>query len=88
MKESKLKKKVVTLLQALVNIDELFDYNELSAAPDAGWPDLFNSGLFVFVPSMDTYNDLIAFAEEKGSFDGEKLYDYTVVYCSAIRFHL
>ena len=30
------------------NSDELFDRNEFSAAPDAGWPDCFNSGVFVF----------------------------------------
>ena len=33
----------------LANIDDLFDRDELSAAPDAGWPDCFNSGVFVFV---------------------------------------
>ena len=37
------------------NCDELFDYEEFSAAPDAGWPDCFNTGVFVFVPSMSTY---------------------------------
>jgi glycogenin glucosyltransferase len=33
----------------LRNIDELFNREELSAAPDAGWPDCFNSGVFIFV---------------------------------------
>jgi len=33
----------------LTNIDDLFDREELSAAPDAGWPDCFNTGVFVFV---------------------------------------
>lgn len=33
----------------LSNIDDLFDRDELSAAPDAGWPDCFNSGVFVYV---------------------------------------
>ena len=37
------------------NSDELFDREEFSAAPDAGWPDCFNSGVFVFVPSHKTY---------------------------------
>lgn len=54
----------------LKNIDELFDREELSAAPDAGWPDCFNSGVFVFRPSRSTYNRIHAFALEHGSFDG------------------
>jgi glycogenin glucosyltransferase len=52
------------------NIDELFEREELSAAPDAGWPDCFNSGVFVLRPSKDTYEKLIAFALQHGSFDG------------------
>jgi len=52
------------------NIDELFDREELSAAPDAGWPDCFNSGVFVFRPSKETYEKLVAFALTHGSFDG------------------
>ncbi|XP_076261243.1 glycogenin 1 isoform X4 [Rhynchophorus ferrugineus] len=54
----------------LQNSDELFDREELSAAPDVGWPDCFNSGVFVYRPSLETYDKLIAFALEKGSFDG------------------
>lgn len=56
--------------QVLQNIDELFDREELSAAPDAGWPDCFNSGVFVFKPSEETYTDLLQFALSIGSFDG------------------
>jgi len=52
------------------NCDELFDREELSASPDAGWPDCFNSGVFVFTPSHETYTNLIQFAVSKGSFDG------------------
>ncbi|CAN7991061.1 unnamed protein product [Ixodes hexagonus] len=52
------------------NCDELFDRDELSAVPDIGWPDCFNSGVFVYVPSMETFWDLISFAERQGSFDG------------------
>jgi glycogenin glucosyltransferase len=52
------------------NIDELFDREELSAAPDPGWPDCFNSGVFVYVPSEETYNNLISFAVQSQSFDG------------------
>ncbi|XP_047915273.1 glycogenin-1 isoform X2 [Anser cygnoides] len=53
----------------LSNIDELFEREELSAAPDPGWPDCFNSGVFVYRPSIETYNQLLQFATEKGSFD-------------------
>ncbi|RZC40559.1 app1-like, partial [Asbolus verrucosus] len=54
----------------LQNCDELFDREELSAAPDVGWPDCFNSGVFVYRPSNETYEKLVQFALEKGSFDG------------------
>ncbi|XP_054829746.1 glycogenin-2 isoform X2 [Eublepharis macularius] len=54
----------------LCNVDELFDREELSAAPDSGWPDCFNSGVFVFRPSLKTFNLLLQFANEHGSFDG------------------
>ena len=56
----------------LKNVDELFDRPELSAAPDVGWPDCFNSGVFVFVPSEATYQSLIQHAASFGSFDGKK----------------
>ncbi|XP_060682859.1 glycogenin-2 isoform X2 [Hemiscyllium ocellatum] len=52
------------------NIDDLFEREELSAAPDPGWPDCFNTGVFVYRPSLETYNQLLKFATEKGSFDG------------------
>ncbi|XP_060089898.1 glycogenin-2 isoform X2 [Heteronotia binoei] len=54
----------------LCNVDELFDREELSAAPDSGWPDCFNSGVFVFRPSLKTFGLLLQFANECGSFDG------------------
>ncbi|KAG8450563.1 hypothetical protein GDO86_003003 [Hymenochirus boettgeri] len=54
----------------LCNIDELFDRDELSAAPDSGWPDCFNSGVFVFRPSLETFHNLLHHAEQHGSFDG------------------
>lgn len=57
-------------MQVLTNIDELFGREELSAAPDAGWPDMFNSGVFVYKPSRETYMALIKLAEDEGSFDG------------------
>ncbi|XP_041935685.1 glycogenin-2 isoform X1 [Alosa sapidissima] len=54
----------------LSNIDELFEREELSAAPDAGWPDCFNSGVFVFRPSLHTHTRLLEHAAQHGSFDG------------------
>ncbi|XP_077987704.1 glycogenin-1-like isoform X2 [Glandiceps talaboti] len=54
----------------LRNIDDLFDRDELSAAPDVGWPDLFNSGVFVFKPSEETYKGLLQCSVTQGSFDG------------------
>ncbi|XP_037552790.1 glycogenin-1 [Nematolebias whitei] len=54
----------------LSNVDELFDRGELSAAPDPGWPDCFNSGVFVFRPSLLTHSRLLDHARHHGSFDG------------------
>uniref|UniRef100_T1J521 glycogenin glucosyltransferase n=1 Tax=Strigamia maritima TaxID=126957 RepID=T1J521_STRMM len=54
----------------LQNCDELFDMEELSAVPDIGWPDCFNTGVFVYSPSNSTYQELISLAADKGSFDG------------------
>lgn len=56
--------------QVLDNVDELFERDELSAAPDPGWPDCFNSGVFVFQPSLQTHASLRAHALQHGSFDG------------------
>lgn len=55
----------------LQNCDELFEREEFSAAPDVGWPDCFNSGVFVFSPSAETFGKLIQFADTAGSFDGK-----------------
>ncbi|KAH8263955.1 hypothetical protein KR038_010327, partial [Drosophila bunnanda] len=54
----------------LQNCDELFEREELSAAPDVSWPDCFNSGVFVFKPSVDTFGQITEFAVKNGSFDG------------------
>ncbi|XP_040887835.1 glycogenin-2 isoform X1 [Toxotes jaculatrix] len=54
----------------LCNVDELFERDELSAAPDPGWPDCFNSGVFVLRPSLDTHARLLDHALQHGSFDG------------------
>ncbi|KAK7084207.1 Glycogenin-1, partial [Halocaridina rubra] len=55
---------------AVQNPDDLFAHPELTAVCDIGWPDCFNSGMFVFVPSLDTYGQLLHHAEVSGSFDG------------------
>ena len=39
-------------MMPLSNVDDLFEYEELSACRDIGWPDCFNSGLFVLKPSV------------------------------------
>ncbi|WDK23307.1 glycosyl transferase family 8 [Colletotrichum graminicola] len=51
--------------------DELFDIAApFSAAPDIGWPDLFNTGVMVLTPNMGDYYALMAMAERGISFDG------------------
>jgi glycogenin len=51
--------------------DELFDLpHPFSAAPDIGWPDLFNTGLLVLTPNMGDYYALLAMAQRGISFDG------------------
>ena len=52
------------------NVDELFEREEFSASTDVGWPDCFNSGVFVYRPSDVTYSKLVDFAVKQGSFDG------------------
>ncbi|KAH7965981.1 hypothetical protein HPB49_012373 [Dermacentor silvarum] len=39
----------------LANCDELFRRREFSAVPLRGWPDLFDTGVFVFEPSEKTH---------------------------------
>ncbi|KAF6835814.1 glycogenin (glycosyl transferase family 8) [Colletotrichum plurivorum] len=51
--------------------DELFEITApFSAAPDIGWPDLFNTGVMVLSPNMGDYYALAAMAERGISFDG------------------
>lgn len=57
-------------MMAVRPIEDLFERDELSAVPDCGWPSCFNSGLFVFRPSFETYGKLIEFSQKTGSFDG------------------
>ncbi|KAI0068145.1 hypothetical protein BV25DRAFT_1911162 [Artomyces pyxidatus] len=44
--------------------------HEFSAVPDVGWPDIFNSGLLVFTPGLDKFDELMALSKTKGSWDG------------------
>lgn len=55
----------------LKNVDDLFEREEFSAAVDVGWPDCFNSGVFVYKPSLNTYLQLLEFSLTHGSFDGK-----------------
>uniref|UniRef100_A0A672KVC2 glycogenin glucosyltransferase n=1 Tax=Sinocyclocheilus grahami TaxID=75366 RepID=A0A672KVC2_SINGR len=48
----------------------LFEYEELSAAPDPGWPDCFNSGVFVFRPSLNTHIQILEHAAQHGGDQG------------------
>ncbi|RBR27168.1 uncharacterized protein FIESC28_00031 [Fusarium coffeatum] len=51
--------------------EELFDLpHPFAAAPDIGWPDLFNTGVMVLDPNMGDYYAMIAMAERGISFDG------------------
>ncbi|XP_037818912.1 glycogenin-1 isoform X2 [Lucilia sericata] len=54
----------------LQNCDELFEREEFSAAPDVSWPDCFNSGVFVYKPSQETFDKIVEFGLKNGSFDG------------------
>lgn len=51
--------------------DELFALpHAFAAAPDIGWPDIFNSGVMLLTPNMGDYYALQAMAERGISFDG------------------
>lgn len=53
------------------NITSLFhETSPLSASPDIGWPDAFNSGLLSLPPSSSTFDSLLDFAVDNGSWDG------------------
>ncbi|UYV65286.1 GYG1 [Cordylochernes scorpioides] len=64
--------------QVIQNCDELFEREELSAVPDIGWPDCFNTGVFVFRPSSATFDGLVGLAQSQGPLDGE--------YCSLLHY--
>ncbi|KAE8161053.1 putative capsule-associated protein CAP1 [Aspergillus tamarii] len=51
--------------------DELLTLEvDFAAAPDVGWPDIFNSGVMVLRPNLQDYFALKALAERGISFDG------------------
>ncbi|KAH6953218.1 nucleotide-diphospho-sugar transferase [Fusarium avenaceum] len=51
--------------------EELFDISHpFAAAPDIGWPDLFNTGVMVLEPNMGDFYAMMAMAERGISFDG------------------
>lgn len=55
----------------LQNLDHLFDLDvQFAAAPDIGWPDIFNSGVFFARPNIGTYAALRRLADAGISFDG------------------
>ncbi|KAJ3041794.1 Glycogenin-2 [Rhizophlyctis rosea] len=58
----------------LRNVDALFGYLDngevFAAAPDVGWPDCFNSGVFVCRPDGRTCAALEQHSRRVGSFDG------------------
>jgi glycogenin glucosyltransferase len=55
----------------LVNVDDLFSFPDFAACADIGWPDCFNSGVFVAVPNVDTFHRLVELGQSQGSFDGK-----------------
>jgi len=51
--------------------DELFDLPDaFAAAPDVGWPDIFNTGVMVLKPYMGDYWALRTLASSGDTFDG------------------
>lgn len=53
-------------------IDQDIGYGDIVASPDSGWPDIFNSGVFLIKPSVDTYLALLNKIQTSNSpsFDG------------------
>ncbi|KAK6459661.1 glycogenin glucosyltransferase [Scheffersomyces xylosifermentans] len=61
----------------LASLDHLFEeYKDLPAhqivaSPDSGWPDIFNSGVFVLKPDEEVFGKLLDFTTaENNTFDG------------------
>ncbi|CAA7265924.1 unnamed protein product [Cyclocybe aegerita] len=52
-------------------ISHLFNIpHEFAAAPDVGWPDIFNSGVLVLNPGEDKFTELYQLIKSKPSWDG------------------
>jgi len=58
----------------LQNIDDLFERDELSAAPDTGWPDYFNTGVLVYRPSLQTFEELCALTIKPDVMEGRNFF--------------
>lgn len=59
----------------LSNLSNLFQMTisptQIVASPDSGWPDIFNSGVFLISPSYQTYSNLLEKTQSiNPSFDG------------------
>lgn len=56
------------------NLDHLFNQDlqvgDILASSDSGWPDIFNSGLFVIKPDLSVFDQLMKFYQNTNSFDG------------------
>lgn len=64
---------ILLLFQEIFKIFEIvksLSINEIAAVPDCGWPDMFNSGVMLIIPDIETYNNLTKFALEETSIDG------------------
>ncbi|GAA5821909.1 hypothetical protein JCM11251_004775 [Rhodosporidiobolus azoricus] len=44
--------------------------HSFAAAPDQGWPDAFNSGVFLAEPSQQTFDGLTSMMRQRGTWDG------------------
>ncbi|KIO08623.1 glycosyltransferase family 8 protein [Pisolithus tinctorius Marx 270] len=44
--------------------------HEFAAAPDVGWPDIFNSGVMALSPGEDKFNQVYDLLNTRGSWDG------------------
>ncbi|KXS22178.1 glycosyltransferase family 8 protein [Gonapodya prolifera JEL478] len=43
---------------------------DIAAVADTGWPDIFNSGVFVTRPNQEVFDGIVELARSEGSFDG------------------
>lgn len=57
-------------LKPLSDLDAEIDLGSIAAAPDVGWPDIFNSGVFACRPDTATFEGLKDLIKTSTSFDG------------------